>query len=908
MTAKRDVYFFGDGKADGKAAWKDLLGGKGANLAEMTNLRIPVPPGFTITTEVCTAFYKEKGKYPPGLKDQVGRAMKRVEKILGRRFGHRDDPLLVSVRSGARSSMPGMMETVLNIGLTTGTIPGLIARTKNDRSVYDAYRRLIMMYSDVVMEKAAGIEAAENQGIRRVLEHEMDKMKKERGVQSDVELSTEDLKELVGIFKKKVREVLGTSFPDEAEEQLWGGIGAVFQSWNGKRAIAYRRIEGIPDDWGTAVNVQAMVFGNTGDLSATGVAFTRNPATGEKVFYGEWLPNAQGEDVVAGIRTPMPLNKACKTEENRHLASLEEVMPQVYRQLDQIRRNLERHYKNMQDLEFTIEDGRLWMLQTRDGKRTGTAGIRMAVEMCREGLIDRKTALLRIKPESLDEFLHPMIDPEGEKRTKPLARGLPAGPGAASGEIVLSADRAEAWAGQGRKVVLVRTETSPEDVHGMHAAQAILTARGGMTSHAALVARGWGKCCIVGCGALSIHDQRREVDVNGRVLKEGDIITLNGTRGLVYEGALKLIPADPERNVHYRQLMKWADKERRLGIRTNADRPDDARKARQFGAEGIGLCRTEHMFFDPERIQAMREMIVAGSREQRRHAIMKLLPYQRKDFEQIMEAMEGLPVTIRLLDPPLHEFVSLDRKQVEELAGQLKVSPETLQARIQQLHELNPMLGHRGCRLGITYPEISEMQARAIFEAAASLKKRKKRVYPEVMIPLVGNEKELKDQKEIVQRVALEVQKETGAKFPFLIGTMIEIPRACVVADRIAEEAEFFSFGTNDLTQTTFGFSRDDVGSFLPEYLAKKILPEDPFQSLDIEGVGALVQSAVQKGRNARGKLKIGVCGEHGGDPKSIRFFHAAGLDYVSCSPFRVPIARLSAAQASLDSRKPKKG
>jgi pyruvate,orthophosphate dikinase len=902
--AKKDVYFFGGGKAEGKAAWKDLLGGKGANLAEMTNLGIPVPPGFTITTEVCTAYYANKKKYPAGLRERVHLALSKMEKIMGRRFGDPEDPLLVSVRSGARKSMPGMMETVLNIGLTSKTIPGLIARTNNPRFVYDAYRRLIMMYSDVVMEKAEGIEPADNEGIRHLLEQEMDRMKQSRGARTDLDLSAEDLRELAEIFKAKVLAVLGRPFPDDAEEQLWGGIGAVFQSWNGKRAVAYRRIEGIPDDWGTAVNVQAMVFGNTGENSATGVAFTRNPATGEKVFYGEWLPNAQGEDVVAGIRTPYPLNKACKSDENRHLPSLEEVMPAVYRQLVQIRDKLERHYKDMQDIEFTIEDGRLWMLQTRDGKRTGTAGIRMAVEMCKEKLIDRKTALLRIRPESLDEFLHPMIDPEDEKTRKPLARGLPAGPGAASGQIVLTADRAEQWAKEGKKVVLVRSETSPEDVHGMHAAEAILTARGGMTSHAALVARGWGKCCIVGCGALTIRDESREIEVGGRILKEGDVVTLNGTKGLVYEGALRLLPADPEKNVYYRQLMKWADQERRLGIRTNADRPEDARKARQFGAEGIGLCRTEHMFFNPERIMAMREMIVADTEEQRRKAVMKLLPYQKQDFEEIMEAMEGLPVTIRLLDPPLHEFVNLDRKQTEELASQLGLPAETLQARIEQLHELNPMLGHRGCRLGITYPEISEMQARAIFEAAASLRKKKKRVFPEVMIPLVGSEKEFLHQKEIVLRVAREVQAEQGVRFPFLVGTMIEIPRACVVADKIAAEAQFFSFGTNDLTQTTFGFSRDDIGSFLPHYLQKRILPEDPFQSLDQEGVGELVRMGVERGRKARPDLKVGVCGEHGGDPKSIEFFHRAGLNYVSCSPFRVPIARLSAAQAALREKK----
>lgn len=902
--AKKDVYFFGGGKAEGKAAWKELLGGKGANLAEMTNLGIPVPPGFTITTQVCTAYYANKKKYPAGLRERVSLALSKMEKIMGRRFGDPENPLLVSVRSGARRSMPGMMETVLNIGLTSRTIPGLIARTNNPRFVYDAYRRLIMMYSDVVMEKAEGIEPADNEGIRHLLEQEMDRMKEARGARTDLDLGAEDLRELAEIFKAKILAVLGKPFPDDAEEQLWGGIGAVFQSWNGKRAVAYRRIEGIPDDWGTAVNVQAMVFGNTGENSATGVAFTRNPATGEKIFYGEWLPNAQGEDVVAGIRTPYPLNKACKSEENRHLPSLEEMMPAVYRELNRIRGLLERHYKDMQDIEFTIEEGRLWMLQTRDGKRTGTAAIRMAVDMCKEGLIDRRTALLRIRPESLDEFLHPMIDPEDEKTRTPLARGLPAGPGAASGQIVLTADRAEQWAKEGKKVVLVRSETSPEDVHGMHAAEAILTARGGMTSHAALVARGWGKCCIVGCGALTIRDETREIEVGGRTLKEGDLVTLNGTKGLVYEGALRLLPADPEKNVYYRELMKWADKERRLGVRTNADRPEDARKARQFGAEGIGLCRTEHMFFDPQRIMAMREMIVADTEEQRRKAVMKLLPYQKKDFEEIMEAMEGLPVTIRLLDPPLHEFVNLDRKQTEELAFQLGLPFEKVQARIDQLHEINPMLGHRGCRLGITYPEISDMQARAIFEAAASLRKKKKRVFPEVMIPLVGTEREFLDQREIVLKIAREVQAEQGVKFPFLVGTMIEIPRACVVAHKIAAHAEFFSFGTNDLTQTTFGFSRDDIGSFLPHYLEKKILSEDPFQSLDQDGVGELVRMGVERGRKSRGDLKVGVCGEHGGDPKSIEFFHRAGLNYVSCSPFRVPVARLSAAQAALRERK----
>ena len=907
-SSKKNVYFFGAGKADGRAEWKELLGGKGANLAEMTNLGIVVPAGFTITTEVCTAFYKNKRRYPAGLEGEVRKAMARVEKIMGLRFGDPTNPLLVSVRSGARRSMPGMMETVLNCGLTTKTIPGLIAKTKNPRFVYDAYRRLIMMYSDVVMEKAAGVEPHEGEGIRHLLEEEMDRMKEARGVKDDVELDADDLKELTEIFKKKVKAVLGKPFPDEHYQQLWGGIGAVFQSWNGKRAIAYRRIEGIPEEWGTAVNVQAMVFGNTGDTSATGVAFTRNPATGEKVFYGEWLPNAQGEDVVAGTRTPRPLNKKGKTGENRRLRSLEEAMPKLYRQLDGIREKLEKHYKDMQDIEFTIEDGRLWMLQTRTGKRTGPATIRMAVEMAKERLIDRKEAIMRVKPDHLDELLHPMIDPAEEKKAILLAKGLPAGPGGGTGQIVLTADRAEQWAKEGKRVILVRNETSPEDVHGMHAAEAILTAKGGMTSHAALVARGWGKCCVVGCGALAIDDKARRVDVDGKTLKEGDWITLNGTKGYVYKGSLSLLPADPEKNKDYRELMRWADKERRLGVRANAERPEDAAAAIRFGAQGIGLCRTEHMFFDPERILAIREMIVADNEEQRRKAIMKLLPFQRKDFQGIMAAMEGYPVTIRLLDPPLHEFVTLDKHQVKELAAELGLSEKSLSVRIAQLHELNPMLGHRGCRLGITYPEISEMQARAIFEAAAVLTKKKKKVFPEVMIPLIGTAEEFVNQKDIVERVAQEVQKKTGIKFPYLIGTMIEIPRACLVADKIAEYAEFFSFGTNDLTQTTFGFSRDDIGSFLPDYLDKGILPADPFQSLDVEGVGFLVATGVRKGRATNPKLKVGICGEHGGDPKSIAFCHEVGLDYVSCSPYRVPIARLSAAQSAIaESRRAKK-
>jgi len=898
--AKQHVYFFGGGKADGRAEMKNLLGGKGANLAEMSNLGIPVPPGFTITTEACVYYFKHGGKYPSGLKTQVMSALERVEKIMGSKFGGPADPLLLSVRSGARQSMPGMMETVLNVGLTSKTIPGLAAKTGNERFVYDAYRRLIQMYADVVMEKAAGIDVEEGQGVRMQLEHQLELMQKKRGYSSDTELTAEDLKTLIEIYKTTVRKVLRKPFPDDPMAQLWGAIDAVFDSWNGRRAVAYRRIEGIPDDWGTAVNVQTMVFGNMGDSSATGVAFTRNPATGQNRFYGEWLLNAQGEDVVAGIRTPLPINRAGKTEDTAHLKSLQESMPKLYRQLDQIQQKLELHYRDMQDLEFTIQEGRLWMLQTRVGKRNGMAAIKMAVDMCREGLISKEEALMRVRPDQLDEMLHPMVDPKSEAKVKPVAKGLPAGPGGATGQIVFTADEAEAEGKKGKKVILVRNETSPEDVHGMHAAEAILTAKGGMTSHAALVARGWGKCCIVGCGALDINVAKKTVNVNGKVLRGGDYVTLNGTKGNVYAGKLPLLGADPERNRPYKQLMQWADEVRRLGVRTNADRPEDAVQARRFGAEGIGLCRTEHMFFDPKRIQAMREMIVAETPQARRKAVMKLLPYQRRDFMAILKAMKGMPVTIRLLDPPLHEFVTLDAKQTRELAAQLGVSAKSLRARIAQLHELNPMLGHRGCRLGVAYPEITEMQARAVFEAAAKLAKQRIRVYPEVMIPLVGSINEFRHQESIVRAEADKARKKFNVKLDYLVGTMIELPRACIVADKIAERAEFFSFGTNDLTQTTFGFSRDDVAGFLPYYLDENILPGDPFQSLDQEGVGQLVAMGVERGRSVRPKLKIGICGEHGGEPKSVEFCHRVGLDYVSCSPFRVPIARLAAAHAAI--------
>jgi len=910
MPEPKYVHFFGGGAAEGNAAMKNELGGKGANLAEMSNLGVPVPPGFTISTDVCTYYYEHKGQYPPGLKKTVEKDLRKMEKLMGARFGDPTNPLLVSVRSGARQSMPGMMETVLNVGLTTKTLSGLIEKTGNARLAYDAYRRLITMYSDVVMEKAAGIEPAEGKGIRQQLEHEIATMKKKRGVDQDTGLTAEDLVELCDRYKKKVRQVLGKPFPDDPMKQLWGAIGAVFQSWNGRRAVAYRRIEGIPDEWGTAVNVQTMVFGNTGDTSATGVAFTRNPATGDKTFYGEWLPNAQGEDVVAGIRTPNPLNEANKTPDTKHLPSLETAMPQAYKQLVGIRNNLEKHYRDMQDLEFTIQEGTLFMLQTRTGKRNGPAAVQMAVDMCRERLISKEEAVLRVRPEQLDELLHPMVDPKAEVKANMLAKGLPAGPGGATGQIVLTADDADAWKKAGKQVILVRNETSPEDVHGMHAAEAVLTAKGGMTSHAALVARGWGKCCIVGCGALQIDVSKKTVSANGRILKEGDWITLNGTVGKVYEGELDLHPADPEGNPAYRQLMTWADQVRRLGVRTNADSPEDAARARAFGAKGIGLCRTEHMFFGPERISCMRQMILAETEAERRKAVMKLLPYQRRDFAAIFTAMDGLPVTIRLLDPPLHEFVPHTEAEMKNLAGQMKVSLATVKARAEALNELNPMLGHRGCRLGVSYPEITEMQARAIFEAVAQCLKRKKKVkaIAEVMVPLIGTEAEFANQKAIIDKVAADVMKRKKVKFKYSVGTMIEIPRATLVADKIAKTAEFFSFGTNDLTQMTFGFSRDDVGTFLPEYIDQGILPVDPFQVIDEEGVGQLVDLGIKRGRSARPDLKVGICGEHGGEPDSVKFCHRVGMDYVSCSPFRVPIARLAAAQQAAEEALAKKG
>ena len=908
---KKYVYFFGGGKADGNEKMKNLLGGKGANLAEMAgypDLKLPVPAGFTITTEVCTYYYENDKKYPAGLKEELARALCRVESLMGRKFGDRENPLLVSVRSGARRSMPGMMETVLNVGLTESTIPGLIKQSGgNARFVYDAYRRLLMMYSDVVMEKAAGIEPQDDMGIRKQLERIMDSAKKDKGIKTDTELDVEDLKKLCAAFKAKIKEVLKKDFPDAHNAQLWGAIGAVFSSWNGKRAISYRRIENIPDAWGTAVNVQTMVFGNMGETSATGVAFTRNPGNGENKFYGEYLINAQGEDVVAGIRTPAPINECSKSEHNQNLVSLEKSMPAIYKELFQIQKKLEKHYRDMQDIEFTIEKGRLFMLQCRVGKRNGLAAVKMAVDMQKEKLITKEMAVLRVSPMQLDELLHPIIDPQEELKSKPLAKGLPAGPGGAVGQVVFTANDAVEWAKQGKKVILVREETNPEDVEGMRAAWAILTARGGMTSHAALVARGWGKCCIVGCGAIHIDYQNREFSVNGKTIKEGDWVTLNGTKGNIYSGRFSMIDVSAE-NELLDAFLKLCDGIRKLKIRTNADTPEDARRARSFGAEGIGLFRTEHMFYgkgSEQPLFILRKMIISQTEQERRTALDELFPFVKSDIKATLEAMEGLPVTIRLLDPPLHEFVPHQKEQRENLARSLNISGEELKRRAQGLRENNPMMGHRGVRLGITYPEISEMQVRAILEASAELIKAGKKVNPEVMIPVVCSEKELVNQFDIVGRIYKEVlHKFSLKKIPYLFGTMIEVPRASVIAGKLSKVAQFFSFGTNDLTQMGFGFSRDDIGAFLPDYLEKGILPCDPFQTIDIEGVGELIKMGIDRGRKVRTDLKVGICGEHGGDPESVKFCHRVRMNYVSCSPFRVPVAKLAAAQAVLEEQK----
>ncbi|MCX6151474.1 MAG: pyruvate, phosphate dikinase [Ignavibacteriales bacterium] len=903
------VYSFLPGKADGKAEMKNLLGGKGANLAEMANIGLPVPAGFTITTEVCTYYMKYGKKHPKELEAQLKDALSKVEKVMGAKFGDPNNPLLVSVRSGARASMPGMMETILNVGLNDVTREGLIKRTNNPRFVYDSQRRLIQMYSDVVMEKASGVEVVEGMGVRAQLERELEKMKQSRGAHNDTDLSADDLKELIDIYRAKIKEVLGKTFPEDPMQQLWGAINAVFQSWNGKRAISYRRIEGIPDEWGTAVNVQSMVFGNMGDSSATGVAFTRNPATGENYFYGEWLANAQGEDVVAGIRTPNPINEIGKSEHTEHLSSLETAMPATYKQLHKIQRSLENHYRDMLDIEFTIQDGKLYMLQCRVGKRNGPAAVKMALDMYKQKLITKEEAVMRVQPAQFDELLHPIIDPAFELKAKPIAKGLPAGPGGASGQVVFTANDAVAWAKEGKTVILIREETNPEDIEGMRAAQAILTARGGMTSHAALVARGWGKCCIVGAGTVKVNLEEKTFVVNGDTIKEGDYITLNGSKGTVYLGQLPMKKA-AEDNPEFVAFMKICDQVRRLKVRTNADTPEDAARARAFGAEGIGLFRTEHMFYgkhSEEPLFKLRKMIVSKTEAERRAALDELFPYVKKDIKGTLAAMDGYSVTIRTLDPPLHEFVPQREEERIKLSESLGISLDDLNERAEALHENNPMMGHRGVRLGITYPEVTEMQVRAIFESTAELLKEGKKPFPEIMIPVVGVETELKHQYKLIEKIYKEVcAKFNIKKIPHLVGTMIEIPRACLTADKIAEYAQFFSFGTNDLTQMGFGYSRDDIGGFLPEYLDKKILPVDPFQVIDFEGIGQLMQMAVTKGRSVRPDLKIGICGEHGGEPASVEFCHQLGLNYVSCSPFRVPIARLAAARAVVNEAKAK--
>ena len=899
--SEKHVYRFGPGMTDGKAEMKNLLGGKGANLAEMALLEIPVPPGCTITTEICTFFNDNEQTYPKNLDGQLKKALKDVEDRVGSVFGDSNNPLLLSVRSGARASMPGMMETVLNVGLNDFTRDGLIAQSGDPRFVYDAQRRLIQMYSDVVMEKASGIEPEEGRGIRNQLEHELEKMKEQEGVTEDTDLSASNLKDLVDIYKGKVLEVLKKPFPEDPWEQLWGAISAVFYSWDGKRAKAYRKIENIPQEWGTAVNVQAMVYGNLGEDSATGVAFTRNPATGENNFYGEWLEKAQGEDVVAGIRTPNPLNEVCRTEHSGDLASLEQSSPHLYKELDTIRLNLEKHYSDMLDIEFTIQSGKLWMLQCRIGKRNGPAAIRMASEMVKEKMIDGRTAIGRVAPSQLDELLHPIVDPNVEKNTALLTKGLPAGPGGATGKVVFTAQAAVDWAAKGEKVVLVREETNPEDVEGMRASVAILTSRGGMTSHAALVARGWGMCCIVGAGEMKVDSIKKEFTVNDLTVNEGDSITLNGTAGKVYAGELPLVETDITSD-YLTHFLGLCDEVRKLKVRTNAETPSDAKRALNFGAEGIGLFRIEHMFYgegSEEPLFHLQEMIMANSPDERKTALDSLFPFMKNDIKETLRAMKGLPVTIRLMDPPLHEFIPHDVKRQKKLADSLGIDSNELARRSDALKESNPMMGHRGVRLGITHPEITEMQARAILEAASELTAEKVVTFPEIMIPLTGMETEYNHQEKIVREVAAKIEGLDN----YMVGTMIEIPRATIIADRIAETAEFFSFGTNDLTQMAFGFSRDDTGGFMPAYLEQGLLPEDPFASLD-EGVCELVKMGIEKGRKTKPDLKIGICGEHGGEPKSVHFCHNVGMDYVSCSPFRVPIARLSAAQAVLNDEK----
>ena len=880
------VYSFGNGTAEGRAEMRNLLGGKGANLAEMSSLGLPVPPGFTVTTELCTYYYANKETYPAELKDEVEAALAGVEKVVGAKFGDPANPLLVSVRSGARASMPGMMDTVLNLGLNDKTVLGLAKSSGDERFAWDSYRRFIQMFSNVVLDVG-----------HHYFEEALELKKEDLGVHMDTDLKSDDWRSVVGEYKKIVEKRTGKPFPQDPREQLWGAIGAVFGSWMNQRAITYRRLHSIPESWGTAVNVQAMVFGNMGEDCATGVAFTRDPSTGSNYFYGEYLVNAQGEDVVAGIRTPQLLTVQAKQAQKSDAPAMEEVMPEVYGQLAKVRETLEKHYADMQDIEFTVQRGKLYMLQTRNGKRTAKAALRIAVDMVREGLIDKKQAVARIIPSSLDQLLHPTLDPKAPRKV--IAKGLPASPGAASGKIVFSADEAEKRAHGGEKVILVRRETSPEDIHGMHAAEGILTSTGGMTSHAAVVARGMGKPCVAGAGDVRIDASAGTLSVRGTTVKAGETITLDGSTGEIMLGVVPTV--QPELSGDFAELMKWADEFRTLGIRTNAETPADAAQARKFGAEGIGLCRTEHMFFDGDRITAVREMILADDEKSRRAALAKIAPMQRQDFIELFEIMAGLPVTIRLLDPPLHEFLPKTQADMEALARDLRVEPREVEARANKLHDTNPMLGHRGVRLGISYPEIYEMQARSIFEAVAAVQKKEgKTVIPEIMIPLIATKKELDLMKAVVDQVAEEVSQMSGQKLEYLVGTMIELPRAALRAGDIAETAEFFSFGTNDLTQTTFGLSRDDSASFLEKYQQRGIFEHDPFASLDVEGVGELIDIARERGRKVRNSLKLGICGEHGGDPASVFFCHKAGLDYVSCSPYRVPIARLAAAQAAL--------
>ena len=906
MSDKKRVYLFGDKKAEGRADMRELLGGKGANLAEMNLIGVPVPPGFTITTEVCTEYY-EKGKdqVVSLIKDDVEKAVKHIEQLTKTKFGDASNPCLVSVRSGARASMPGMMDTILNLGLNDTVAEGMVKKTNNPHFVYDSYRRFVQMYGDVVL----GMKPVNKEDIDP-FEAIIEEVKKIRGVKLDKDLSVEELKDLVKRFKTAIKKQTGSDFPDDPMEQLWGAICAVFRSWMNERAILYRKMEGIPDEWGTAVSVMAMVFGNMGDTSATGVCFSRDAATGENLFNGEYLVNAQGEDVVAGIRTPQQitiegskrwaqLQGISEEERKSKYPSMEEAMPEIYKELDEIQTKLENHYRDMQDMEFTVQEGKLWFLQTRNGKRTGTAMVKIAMDLVREGLIDEKTAIMRCEPQKLDELLHPVFDKDALKKAKVITRGLPASPGAACGQIVFHADDAQEWRKDGKKVVMVRIETSPEDLAGMSAAEGILTARGGMTSHAAVVARGMGKCCVSGAGAINVNYKNKTVEIEGVTYKEGDFISLNGSTGQVYAGQIPTKAA--ELSGDFKALMDLCDKYTVLQVRTNADTPHDAKIAREFGAKGIGLTRTEHMFFEDQKIIAMREMILADTVEGREKALAKLLPYQKADFKGILEAMDGLPVNIRLLDPPLHEFVPHDLKGQQTMADQMGVSIEDIKKRVNSLAENNPMLGHRGCRLGITFPEITAMQTRAILSAACELKKEGKNPKPEIMVPLIGILYEFRQQKEIIEKTAKEVFAEYGVTIEFEIGTMIEIPRAALTADRIATEAQYFSFGTNDLTQMTFGYSRDDIASFLPAYLEKKILKVDPFQVLDQHGVGQLIEMAVEKGRKVRPNLRTGICGEHGGEPNSVKFCARVGMNYASCSPFRVPIARLAAAQAAVE-------